>query len=114
MAGDICIIKVFLNSCDYPPLNPIRIILDELTAENDDCYIYGYGSENVTGDPTLDLRLAPVNIITQEKCVSQLGIYNAPEPGSGMFCAMGARPGVDACLVSIQCSNLKWLNNLRY
>lgn len=34
MAGDICIIKVFLNSCDYPPLNPIRIILDELTAAN--------------------------------------------------------------------------------
>lgn len=32
MAGDICIIKVFLNSCNYPPLNPIRIILDELTA----------------------------------------------------------------------------------
>lgn len=65
----------------------------------DDCYIYGYGSENVTGDPTLDLRLAPINIITQENCVAQLGTYNAPEPGSGMFCAMGARPGVDACLV---------------
>lgn len=65
----------------------------------DDCYIYGYGSENLTGDPTLDLRLAPVKIITQENCVAQLGSYNAPEPGSGMFCAIGARPGVDACLV---------------
>lgn len=66
----------------------------------DACYIFGYGSESLTGDPTLDLRLAPVNIITYESCLKELGPSNAPEHNSGMFCAIGANPGVDACSVS--------------
>lgn len=65
----------------------------------DDCYIYGYGSETVSGSATLDLRLAPVKIISPEECVRQLGVYNAPEPNSGMFCAIGLWPGIDACSV---------------
>lgn len=66
----------------------------------DECYIFGYGSETVYGRPTLDLRIAPVRIISFEKCLEQLGPYNAPARNSGMFCAEGARPGVDACSVS--------------
>lgn len=68
----------------------------------DACYIYGYGSESLAGDPTLDLRLAQVNIISQESCVAELGKYNAPERNSGMFCAIGAKPGVDACSVCMR------------
>lgn len=37
MANDICIIKVLLNDCDFPALNPIRVIMDEITA------IQGFG-----------------------------------------------------------------------
>lgn len=33
-AGDICIIKVYFNSCDKPRLSPIRVIIDEITAQN--------------------------------------------------------------------------------
>lgn len=72
----------------------------ELLCFVDDCYIYGYGSESISGDPTLDLRLAPVKIISYEQCLNELGSYNAPERNSGMFCAVGANPGVDACSVS--------------
>ncbi|XP_055323956.1 mite allergen Der f 3 isoform X2 [Sitodiplosis mosellana] len=98
MAGDICILKVYFSTCDRPRLNPIRVILDEKTACNDACYIFGYGSEKISGDPTLDLRLAPVNIISYDSCLKELGASNAPERNSGMFCAVGANPGVDACL----------------
>lgn len=97
MAGDICIVKVYFSACDHPRLNPIRVIIDEATACNDACYIFGYGSESLAGDPTLDLRLAPVNIITYESCLKELGPSNAPEHNSGMFCAVGGNPGVDAC-----------------
>lgn len=69
-------------------------------SQTDACYIFGYGSEKVSGDPTLDLRLAPVNIIPYDTCLKELGSSNAPERNSGMFCAVGANPGVDACSVS--------------
>lgn len=69
-------------------------------SQTDACYIFGYGSEKVSGDPTLDLRLAPVNIIPYDSCLKELGSSNAPERNSGMFCAVGANPGVDACSVS--------------
>lgn len=65
------------------------------------CYIYGYGSETLNGSPTLDLRFAPVTIISNDLCTDRLGTYNAPGPNSGLFCAVGSRPHVDACAVSI-------------
>lgn len=132
-AGDICIIKVYFDTCDKPRLSPIRVIIDEITAQNgqlpdklceqlgiklpfleldkpnvflllwiwaDACYIFGYGSETISGLPTLDLRLAPVKIISHESCLNELGPWNAPEQDSGMFCAVGEYPGVDACPVS--------------
>lgn len=127
MAGDICIIKVFFDTCDKPILSPVRVIIDEKTARHglyliqfdlirfvdiyshpkfpfiiqiaDACYIFGYGSETLSGDPTLDLRLAPVKIISHESCMKELGPWNAPELDSGMFCAIGEYPGVDACPV---------------
>lgn len=34
MAGDICMLKVYFSSCDHPRLNPIRVIIDEVTACN--------------------------------------------------------------------------------
>lgn len=34
MAGDICIVKVYFSTCDHPRLNPIRVIIDEVTACN--------------------------------------------------------------------------------
>lgn len=34
MAGDICIVKVYFSACDHPRLNPIRVIIDEVTACN--------------------------------------------------------------------------------
>lgn len=34
MANDVCIIKVYFDSCDYPVLNPIRVVMDESTAFN--------------------------------------------------------------------------------
>lgn len=71
------------------------------------CYIYGYGSETLNGDPTLDLRFAPVTIIPKDLCTERLGSYNAPEPNSGLFCAIGSRPRVDACAVS-NLLNFKW------
>lgn len=66
----------------------------------DACYIFGYGSETLAGDPTLDLRLAPVKIISQESCLHELGPWNAPEIDSGLFCAVGENPGVDSCPVN--------------
>ncbi|XP_031618294.1 kallikrein-4-like [Contarinia nasturtii] len=98
MANDICILKINFRTCDHPRLNPIRVIIDEFAACNDSCYIFGYGSEVVGGDPTNDLRLAPVKIISNETCLKELGPFNAPEPNSGMFCAVGEQPGGDACL----------------
>lgn len=83
------------------------------------CYIYGYGSETINGDPTLDLRFAPVTIIPNDLCTTKLGSYNAPEPNSGLYCAIGSHPRADTCAVSnplnfkcvIQCS--KSLPNLQ-
>lgn len=69
--------------------------------KTDACYIFGYGSEQVSGDPTLDLRLAPVKIISYESCLKELGPSNAPERNSGMFCAVGVNPGADACSVNV-------------
>lgn len=118
-----------------PRLNPIRVIMDPEIVYNgsryihsilpistmklstffttlpnhqnpDDCYIFGYGSQAVYGEPTLDLRIAPVRIISHERCTEQLGPYNAPPLNSGMFCAEGARPGVDACSVRHNIANL--------
>lgn len=89
---------------------------------SDECYIFGYGSEEFTGDATLELRLdislyslyvyiylslylytriGSIDIITQEECESDLGQYMAPERGSGMFCAIGKSSSglVDACQV---------------
>lgn len=44
MANDICIIKVYFDSCDYPVLNPIRVVMDESTTLNgqytSDIFIY--------------------------------------------------------------------------
>lgn len=37
MAGDICILKVHFSSCDHPRLNPIRVIIDDVTACNGMC-----------------------------------------------------------------------------
>lgn len=34
MAGDICIIKVYFDTCDKPILSPVRVIIDEKTARN--------------------------------------------------------------------------------
>lgn len=67
----------------------------------DNCYIYGYGSETLYGPATLELRLAPVSIISPEKCMEKLGPYNAPTENSRMFCAVGLRPYIDACGVGI-------------
>lgn len=68
---------------------------------SDDCYIFGYGSEEFTGDATLELRIGAIDIITQEECEADLGQYMAPERGSGMFCAIGKSSSglVDACQV---------------
>lgn len=70
----------------------------------DECYIFGYGSEEFTGEATLELRVGCIEMITQEECESDLGQYMAPERGSGMFCAMGKDANsnklVDACQVS--------------
>lgn len=63
----------------------------------DTCYIYGYGSEELNGPATLQLKIAPVRIISHEMCFEKLGKYNAPEATSGMFCAMGLAAHVDAC-----------------
>lgn len=52
----------------------------------------------------MDLRFAPVTIIPNDLCVAKLGSYNAPEPNSGLFCAVGSRPHVDACAVNIKIS----------
>lgn len=70
----------------------------------EECYIFGYGSEEFTGDATLELRIGPIDIISQEECESDLGQYMAPERGSGMFCAIGKSSGglVDACQVCCQ------------
>lgn len=74
------------------------------SSSKDACYIFGYGSEEVDGDPTLDLRLASVVIISQERCLRELGPTHAPELDSGMFCAIGEDPFSDACSVScIKC-----------
>lgn len=45
--------------------------------------------------------MAPVRIISYESCLRELGPWNAPELDSGMFCAVGESPGVDACPVSV-------------
>lgn len=34
MSGDICIIKVFFDTCDKPILSPVRVIIDEKTARH--------------------------------------------------------------------------------
>lgn len=75
---------------------------------SDECYIFGYGSEEFTGDATLELRIGSINIITQEECEADLGQYMAPERGSGMFCAIGKDSSglVDACQVRFWCSFL--------
>lgn len=113
-------LKVALNDGDEQYLNPIRMIVDETVAATgerrvsfrkrarvewfllqlDNCYIFGYGSESLYGPATLDLRLAPVAIISSELCTEKLGEYNAPPNGTRMFCAVGARPFADACAVS--------------
>lgn len=79
-------------------------------SNSDACYIFGYGSETLSGDPTLDLRLAPVKIISHESCMKELGPWNAPELDSGMFCAIGENPGVDACPVIIIYCIMKFIN----
>lgn len=66
---------------------------------SEDCYIFGYGSEAFTGDATLELRMGAIQLISQEECENDLGKYMAPERGSGMFCAIGRNPCVDACQV---------------
>lgn len=100
LTGDICLIKVYLNSGDELNLNPLRMVVDENTAINENCYIYGYGSEELFGRPTLELRLAPVVIVPLDICIEQLGPYNAPTVDSGMFCASGAQRNADACKVN--------------
>lgn len=76
-----------------------------ISINSDACYIFGYGSETLSGNPTLDLRLAPVKIISHESCMKELGPWNAPGLDSGMFCAVGEHPGVDACPVNTRIRN---------
>lgn len=65
------------------------------------CHLFGYGSAEFKGDPTLELRVGPNHMISQKKCEQDLGKYMAPEPGSAMFCAegYGQNGQVDACQV---------------
>lgn len=83
-----------------------RIISDlfQLLTITGECYIFGYGSEEFTGDATLELRIGSIDIITQEECEADLGQYMAPERNSGMFCAIGKSSSglVDACQVRCQ------------
>lgn len=65
------------------------------------CYIYGYGSETLYGQPTLDLRIAQVQTTPIELCIAKLGEYNAPKRSEGLYCAHGANPNIDACGVSL-------------
>lgn len=65
----------------------------------------------MAGNPTLDLRLAPVNIIPYDTCLTELGPSNAPELNSGMFCAAGGNPGVDACSVNFSQINSENFEN---
>lgn len=50
-------------------------------------------------DPSIynELRKTNVDIISEEECEELLGKYIAPNPGSGMICAMGNNS--DACQV---------------
>lgn len=52
------------------------------------------------GEALLELRFAPVTIIPRSVCTQKLGTYNAPEENSGLFCAVGTYPHIDACAVS--------------
>ncbi|KAJ6637017.1 Transmembrane protease serine 11D [Pseudolycoriella hygida] len=99
---DIALIK--LDTSYYgEPLVPEDVELQAepfvISEEINECYIFGYGSEEFTGAATLELRIGSLDIITQEQCEEDLGKYMAPERGSGMFCAIGKSSSglVDAC-----------------
>lgn len=66
----------------------------------DRCYLIGYGSTQLHGDPTLRLLIGPSGRISMAQCAALLGKYMAPEPHTAMFCAQGVggdgRP-VDTC-----------------
>lgn len=91
--------EMVCNFIQFPLIYLCYLFYFPIILSLDACYIFGYGSETLSGDPTLDLRLAPVKIISHELCMKELGPWNAPELDSGMFCAIGESPGVDACPV---------------
>ncbi|KAG4067996.1 hypothetical protein HA402_010682 [Bradysia odoriphaga] len=101
-SDDIALIKLDTSYLGIP-LVPENVELQrvplEVSSDLNECYIFGYGSEEFTGEATLELRIGSINLISQEECERDLGQYMAPERGSGMFCAIGRGSSglVDAC-----------------
>lgn len=68
-------------------------------AEEEECHIFGYGSDSFYGPTSNRLQYGPIRPLSFNRCVQMLGPVVAPStPNSGMFCAIGL---TDACRVSV-------------
>ncbi|XP_021713175.1 transmembrane protease serine 11D [Aedes aegypti] len=64
-------------------------------AEEEECHIFGYGSDSFYGPTSNRLQYGPIRPLSFNRCVQMLGPVVAPStPNSGMFCAIGL---TDAC-----------------
>lgn len=96
-AHDIALLRITLdlNDANSEWLNE-SVLPSSSFGVSGECTIYGYGYKDVNTMKTSDvLSSGEVIIISLDECTQKLGPFVAPQPDSGMMCAIGY--GVDAC-----------------